>query len=146
MVFHWSLNDSKSSHTSRTLLSILADVNNAVVCMVYTYPLISKFSSPFIKLLVTFPNAPIGVIIIFMFNSICSLASSWYLSLFLLSFIFTLWFARIAMSIINLAQMTRHSDHQPKKGNLGQVFFFWLMITMSGHLGEIRWSVYISKS
>ena len=31
MVFHWSLSDSKSPQISRTLLSILADLNNAVV-------------------------------------------------------------------------------------------------------------------
>ena len=34
MVFHWSLSDSKSPQISRTLLSILAVLNNAVVCMV----------------------------------------------------------------------------------------------------------------
>ena len=31
MVFHWSLSDSKFPQVSRTLLSILADLNNAVV-------------------------------------------------------------------------------------------------------------------
>ena len=36
-VFHWSLRDK-----SKTLLSILADLNNAVVWMVSTRPLISK--------------------------------------------------------------------------------------------------------
>ena len=29
MVSHWSLYDGKSSHVSRTFLSILADLNNA---------------------------------------------------------------------------------------------------------------------
>ena len=43
MVFHWSLSDSKSPQFSRTLLSILADLNNAVVWMVSTCPL---FLSP----------------------------------------------------------------------------------------------------
>ena len=47
MVFHWSLNDSKSPQISRTLLSILTNLNNAVVWMVFTCPLISKFSSLF---------------------------------------------------------------------------------------------------
>ena len=32
MIFHWSQNDSKSHQVSRTLLSILANFNNAVVC------------------------------------------------------------------------------------------------------------------
>ena len=40
MVFHWSLSGNKSPQVSRTLLSILADLNNAVVWMVSTHPLI----------------------------------------------------------------------------------------------------------
>ena len=59
MFFHWSLNDSKSPKVSRTLLSILLDLNNAVVWMVST-PFISKSSSPFINHLVTIPRAPRG--------------------------------------------------------------------------------------
>ena len=47
MVFHWSLSDSKSPQVSRTLLSILAVLNNAVVWMVSTRPPTSKSSSPF---------------------------------------------------------------------------------------------------
>ena len=39
---HKSLSDSKSSQVSRTLLSILADLNNAVICMFSSRPLISK--------------------------------------------------------------------------------------------------------
>ena len=46
MLFHWSLNDSKSPADSRTLFSILADLNNALVSMVSIRPLISKFSNP----------------------------------------------------------------------------------------------------
>ena len=53
MVFHWSLSDSKSPQISKTLLSILADVNNAVV-----YPPISKFSFPFIN---PVPRAQISI-------------------------------------------------------------------------------------
>ena len=34
MVFHKSLSDSKSPQVSRTLLSILADLNNAVIWIV----------------------------------------------------------------------------------------------------------------
>ena len=37
MVFHWSLRDSKSPQVSRTLLSILAVLNYAVVWMVSTH-------------------------------------------------------------------------------------------------------------
>ena len=49
MVFLWSLSDSKSSHVSRTLFSILVDLNNAVVWMVAAHPLISNSSSPFFQ-------------------------------------------------------------------------------------------------
>ena len=46
MVFHWSLSNSKSPQVSRTLLSILAVPNNAVVWTVSTSPVIFKSSSP----------------------------------------------------------------------------------------------------
>ena len=61
MVFHWSLSDSKSPRMSRTLLSILADLNNVVVWMASTRPLISKSSSPFTNPWVTVPRAPITI-------------------------------------------------------------------------------------
>ena len=64
MVFHWSLSDSKSPQVSRTLLSILAVLNNAVVWMVSTRPPTSKSSSPFSNPLVIVPNAPITIGII----------------------------------------------------------------------------------
>ena len=46
VVFHCSLNDCKSPQVSRTLLSIMANLNNAVVGMVSILPLIS-YSSRF---------------------------------------------------------------------------------------------------
>ena len=67
MVFHWSLSDSKSLQVSRTLLSILAVLNNIVVWLVSTRPLISKSSSPFNNPLVTVPKAPITISIIVSF-------------------------------------------------------------------------------
>ena len=70
MVFHWNLSDSKSPEVSRTLLSILAVLNNVVVWMVSTRPPTSKSSSPFSNPLVTVPNAPItiGTIVTCMFH------------------------------------------------------------------------------
>ena len=69
MVSHWSLSDSKSPQVSWTLLSILADVNNALVS---TLHVISKSSGLFINPLVTVPSAPItiGITVTFMFHSL----------------------------------------------------------------------------
>ena len=103
MVFHWILIDTKSPQVTRTLLSILAVLNNAVVWMVSTRLSISKFSRPFNNPFVTVPQAPItiGIIVTFMFHSFFnSLARSRYLSFFLHSFSFILWSARTAKSTI----------------------------------------------
>ena len=131
MVFHWSLSDSKSPQVSRTLLSILAVFNNAVVWMVSTLPPISKSSRPFNNPLVIVPKAPItiSIIVTFMFHSFFnSLARSRYLALFSRSFSFILWSAGTA------------------KLTILEIFFFLLIIIRSGVLAEIRWSVCISKS
>ena len=71
MDFHWRLSDSKSPHVSRTLLSILAVFNNAVVWMVSTRSPTSKSSRPFNNPLVTVPKAPItiGIIVTFIFHN-----------------------------------------------------------------------------
>ena len=71
MVFCWSLSDSKSPQVSRTLLSILAVFNNAVIWMVSIRMPISKSSRPFDNPLVTAPNAPItiGTVVTFIFHS-----------------------------------------------------------------------------
>ena len=131
MVFHWSLSDSKSPQVSRTLLSILAVLNNAVVWMVSTRPPTSKPSSPFSNPLVTVPNAPItiGIIVTFMFHSFFnSLARSRYSSLFSHSSSFILWSAGTAKSTIL------------------QVLSFLLIIIKSSLLAGIRWSVCMLKS
>ncbi len=101
--FHRSLSDSKSPQVSRTLLSILAVLNNVVVWMVSTRPPTSKSSSPFSNPLVTVPSAPItiGIIVTCMLHSFFnSLARSRYLSFFSHSFSFILWSAGTAKSTI----------------------------------------------
>ena len=132
MVLHWRLSDSKSHQVSRTLLSILAVINNPVVWMVSTRPPTSKSSRPFNNRLVTVPNAPItiGIIVTFIFHCFFnSPARLRYLSLFSHSFSFILWSAGTAKSTIL------------------QIFFMFLLIIIrSGLLAEIRWSVCISKS
>ena len=132
MVFHWSLSDCKSPQVSRTLLSILAVLNNAVVWTVSTRPVISKSSSPCTNPLVTVPWAPItiGIIVTFIFPSFFTpLAKYRYLSLFYNSFNSSLWFAGAVKSTI-----------------LQVLSFLLLIIIRSGRLAEIRWSVSISKS
>ena len=103
MFSQWSLSDSKSPQVSRTLLSILADLNNVVVWMVFTRPVISKSSNPCTNPLVTGPRAPItiGLTVTFMFhNFFNSWARSRYLFFFSFSFNFTLWSAVTAKSTI----------------------------------------------
>ena len=103
MVFHWSLSDSKSPQVSRTLLSILAVLNNIVIWMVSTRPPTSKSSSTFSNPLVTVPEAPItiGIIVTFMLhNFFNSLARLRYLSFFSYSFSLIMWSAGIAKSTI----------------------------------------------
>ena len=90
-VFNWSFSESKSPQVSRTLPSILADLNNAVVWMISTSVLLS---SRFTNLFVTVLNAPItiGITVTFMFHSFFSFqARSRHISLSSSSFNFTLW-------------------------------------------------------
>ena len=69
MVFHWRLSESKCPQVSRTLLSILAVFNNAVVWMVSTRLPTPKSFRPFNNPLVTVPKAPItiGIIVTFIY-------------------------------------------------------------------------------
>ena len=129
MVFHWSLSDSKSPQVSRTLLSILAVLNNVVVWMVSTCLPTSNSSSPFSNPLVTVPKAPItiGIMVTVMFHSFSNfLSRSRYLSFFSHSFSFIMWSAGTVKSKF--------------------FFFFLLIIIRSGLLAKIRWSVCTSKS
>ena len=83
MVFHWNFYDSKSPQVFRILLRILTDLNNPVIWMVITCPLISISSSACANLLVTVLRAPITIVITatFMFHSSFRfLARSLYLS------------------------------------------------------------------
>ena len=103
MIFVWSLRDSNSPQVTRTLLSILAVLNNVVDWMVSTRPPTSKSSSPFSNPLVTVPSAQItiGIIVTCMFHSFFnSLVRSRYLSFFSHSLSIILWSARTAKSTI----------------------------------------------
>ena len=101
MVFHWNLNDNKSPQVSRTLLSILANLSNAVVWKVSTRPLFSK--SSFTNRLVIEPTTPItnGITVSFTFHSfINSLSGLINLSFLYFSISFTRWSAGTAKSTI----------------------------------------------
>ena len=84
MVFHCSSKDNKSLQVSRTLLSILDNLNNAVVWMVFSCPFISMFSSPLINPLVTVPKTSIiiGINVTFMFHSFFQFSSKVFIFLF----------------------------------------------------------------
>ena len=89
MVFHLCLSDSKSPQVSKTRLSILAVLSNAVVWIVSTRPLTSKSSSPFNNPLVTVPNAPITIVTIvtFMFHSFFQFSSKVEVLILLFTFL-----------------------------------------------------------
>ena len=105
MVFHWSLSDSKSPQVFRILLTILTDLNNTVVGMVFTRLFIFKSSSRFINPLVTVPSAPIiiGINDTFMFHSCFFFQFFSKVEVFILLFAvfnFTQWSAGTAKSTI----------------------------------------------
>ena len=85
------------------LFLVFCLIYNAVVWMVSTCPLIFRSSSLSANRLMTVVSAPItiDITVTFMFHSLFgSLARSWYLSLFSLSFSFTLWSTGTAKSSI----------------------------------------------
>ena len=129
MVFHWILSDSKSTQVSRTLLNILAVLNNALVWMVSTRLKTSKSSRPFNNPLVTVPRAPItiGIIVTFMFHSFFQFSSKVKVLILLFTFF---QFYSVA---------SRDSKVDNFANSLFFLFFFLLVIIRSGLLAEIRW-------
>ena len=131
MVSHWSLSDLKSPQVSRTLLSILTDLNNAVGWMVSTRLLL--FPSPpvpvpflwwlYQKHQLQLVSPPLSCSTIFQFSSK----------------VYVLFFSFRFLSIL-LCSMPR--EQSPQFGSFS--CFCWH--TRSCRLAEIRWSVCISKS
>ena len=74
IVFHWSIGDSMYPWVSRTLLSILVDLNNAVVCMVFIRSSISNASNSVSLFWGTVPSAliTIGISVTLMFHNFLS--------------------------------------------------------------------------
>ena len=130
MISRWSLSDSESLQVSRTLLSILVDLNNAVIWMVSTRPLISKYSSPCINPLVSVPLAliTIGIIVTFMFHSFSIPKQGPD--------------TNPSFSFLSILLCGLLGQQGPR---FGKFSICLLIIIWSGRLAEIRWSVCISK-
>ena len=107
------MNDSKSPQVSRTLLTILADLDNAGVWMVSIWPLISKSSRPFNKLKWVVLHAPI-----FFFWG------GYYIHL-LLSFFFFSSLARYFLAVTYRERKVKTKDTEKRdKSTNRQVLFF----------------------
>ena len=132
MVFQWNLSDSKSPQVSRTLLSILSVLNNAVVWMVSTRPPTSKSSSPFSNPLAyntkstnyIWYNCHLHVPQFFQFPR--------KVEVFILLFTFFQFYSVVIQ--------------YNKVLNFANCLFFLLIIISSGLLAEIRLSNHMSKS
>ena len=132
MDFHWSLSDSKSPQVSRTLLSILAVLNNAVVWMVSTRPPTSKSSSPFSNTLVTVPNAT---------------NYNWYnCHQHLPQFFQFSSKVEVLILLFTFFQLYSEVCRDRKVDYFASSLFFLLIIIKYGLLAGIRWSVCILKS
>ena len=129
------LSERKSPQVSRTRLSILVVLNNAVVWVVSTRPPTSKSSSFFSYPLVTVPktSVTIGIIINFKFHSFSnSLVRSRYLSFFSHSLSFI------------VVSRDRKVDNFANFLFFFFFFVFLVIIIWSCLLAEIRWSMCMS--
>ena len=134
MVFLWNLSDHNSSQVSRTLLSILFDLNSVVVWMVSTRPFISKSSSPFNNLSGTVPR----VLIIIGINTTFMFQSLFFFFKFpnkveILILLFTFFQFYLVLSL------------DSKVHNIASSLFL-VIILRSGRLAEFRWSFSLLKS
>ena len=130
-VFHWNLRSHRSSPVSRTLLSILVDLKNAAVWMISALTPTFDSSSPLFKPLETIPSVPVtSITVTLMFPSFfSSLVRSKYLSVFLLSLIFTEWFAGLAQSAIFCGFSFFVNYHTVRSSGRDYVIFLYFEIT-----------------
>ena len=126
MVYQWSLSDSKSTQVSKTLVSILVDLNNGVVLLVSVSSSISNYFCPLTKRFGTVPSGLITICIIdsVIFHSFLgSLEKTKSLSLFYFSLIISLYSAGIVKSTIHYIFYFFHF-----------LFFIYLFIFANYHL------------
>ena len=130
MVFHWSLSESKSPQVSGTLLSIPTDLNNVVLWIVSTRPLISMSFNCCTNPLVIVASAPItiSVTVNLMFHSFFRFSSK----------------VQILTSLF--AYFLLPFDHTEPRSQLFDRLFIYFTIISSDGLAEIRWPASISKS
>ena len=140
MVFYESLRGSKSSQVSRTLLSILANPNNAVVWIVSTRPFVSKSSNPCTNLLVTVLSTPItiGITVILMLHSFFSVLQQRLGT-------------NLTFHILSILLWGLPEEQRPQFGRFSFSFHLFIFspffnITRSACLAKIRWCVCILKS
>ena len=134
IVFLWSLSDCKFPQVFRILLSIRADLNNAVVWSVSTFLFISKSWNLFTSHLWIVLNVPIttGITVTSIFHSFfSSLARCRYFSLF--RFLLILPYDPLGRESLLFGRFSLF------------FFFFFLTITRSSCLAEIWWSDFSSK-
>ena len=131
MVFHWSLSDIKSPRISRTLLSILADLNNALVWMFSIRPLYFQVLQFLYQSLVTVPSAPItiGITVTFTFHGFFQFLNQIEIYIFLFTFLHFYSVVSRDSKVHNSASFLFFFFF---------FFFFWLFINRSGRLAEIR--------
>ena len=166
MVFHWTLSGSKSPQVSRTLFTILADLNNTVVWMVSARPPISSSSIPLTKPSWIVPSAliTIGITVTliaffvlwqgpstwlsfrFLWFSFCgplgrhsSLFSRFSFFSFLARFRYLSLFVFFDfLSMVRRDSKVHYSTRSP--------FLYMFTFTKFDLLAGMRWSVRISKS
>ena len=126
MVSHWSFGDSKSPQVSRTLLSIMTDLNNVLVKMVSSCSSYFQVFHSFYQSFMDCPSAPttIGITVTFMLYSFISLVWSTNLSLFSL-FLFSL--------------RGLPGKQSPLFGRNSPFFFFFFFFFCSLSLGLVVW-------
>ena len=131
MVLHWSLSDSKSPIVSRIFRCIRTDLNNAIVWIVSTRPVIFKFSIFCIIPSVIIIKAPITIVmnVHFTFH---------VFSIPLQGLVFYPFFH--ILPILLCGQPGQQSSKFCK------ISFLLLIIIRSGNQTEIRGSICISRS
>ena len=117
VIFYWSLSDDKFPQVSKTLLSILTNLNNAVVSTVSTHHIIFKSSSPCTDPLVTVPRAliTIGIILTLMFHG------------FLIPLQGPGTYSSVCILLILLSDQLRQQS--PQSCNFSSLFFFFVDYT-----------------